>query len=342
MAPLVDVAGLLDDQTGGHPISPLRIAEGTDAWKFPLGTRLWKEFPHDGRRLETRYIERLADGSWRFAAYVWNDEGSDAALAPQTGLLRHLKPALLARPPRIEAGSALERAALGYLQANCGHCHNHNGPAVPAPLRLDQSALDSGDTVERVRLSTVKVNSRYRPPGMPEDARIVVDGSVDRSVLSLRMRLRHPQVQMPPIGTRHPDLEGQALIDRWINQLASSTQDKPSRAQVERGRYLVTTSGCHDCHTPMKMGANGPEPDMSRMLSGRPDAQTGLGQWSLKDFRDTIRTGRHLGRGREILPPIPACKHFNDADPGAILASLRSIPPVRNRVPETTAPMAAK
>lgn len=165
----------------------------------------------------------------------------------------------------------------------------------------------------------------------------------------------------------------------------ASAQDKPSRAQIERGRYLVTTSGCHDCHTPMKMGANGPEPDMSRMLSGHPDAltmppaprlpegpwlvvsaatntafagpwgvsfsanltpdtMTGLGQWSLKDFQGTIRSGRHLGRGREVLPPmpIPAYKHFNDADLAAIFAYLRSIPPVTNRVPEPTAPMAAK
>src|SRR5688572_2716539 len=41
-------------------------------------------------------------------------------------------------------------------------------------------------------------------------------------------------------------------------------------AKIERGRYLVTTSGCHDCHTPFKMGPNGPAPDMSRALSGHP------------------------------------------------------------------------
>ena len=42
-------------------------------------------------------------------------------------------------------------------------------------------------------------------------------------------------------------------------------------AQAARGKYLVSTSGCHDCHTPFKMGANGPEPDMSRALSGHPE-----------------------------------------------------------------------
>ncbi len=39
---------------------------------------------------------------------------------------------------------------------------------------------------------------------------------------------------------------------------------------LARGEYLVNTSGCHDCHTPWIMGANGPEPDMSRALSGHP------------------------------------------------------------------------
>jgi Cytochrome c len=50
---------------------------------------------------------------------------------------------------------------------------------------------------------------------------------------------------------------------------ATSTQQTDT---IERGRYLVTAMGCNDCHTPFKMGANGPEPDMNRMLSGHPAA----------------------------------------------------------------------
>jgi cytochrome c553 len=40
--------------------------------------------------------------------------------------------------------------------------------------------------------------------------------------------------------------------------------------QVQRGEYLVNIGQCHDCHTPKKMGPEGPEPDMSLMLSGHP------------------------------------------------------------------------
>lgn len=52
-------------------------------------------------------------------------------------------------------------------------------------------------------------------------------------------------------------------------QVAVVTASTEAEA-VERGRYLVNAAGCHDCHTPWKAGVNGPEPDMTRMLSGHP------------------------------------------------------------------------
>lgn len=52
-------------------------ASEPDAWQFPAGTRLWKEFGYGGRPVETRLIERPADGQRRFATYVWNDAGTE-------------------------------------------------------------------------------------------------------------------------------------------------------------------------------------------------------------------------------------------------------------------------
>ena len=49
-----------------------------DHWKFPIGTRLWKEFARDGKRLETRLIERTGDDAWRYGSYVWNDAETEA------------------------------------------------------------------------------------------------------------------------------------------------------------------------------------------------------------------------------------------------------------------------
>jgi hypothetical protein len=55
-----------------------------DAWAFPVGTRVWKEFRF-GRRAETRFIERTRDG-WRYASYAWNDDETEATLVPEGGV----------------------------------------------------------------------------------------------------------------------------------------------------------------------------------------------------------------------------------------------------------------
>ena len=71
-----------------------------------------------------------------------------------------------------------------------------------------------------------------------------------------------------------------------------------------------------------------------------PDPETGLGKWTQRNFTDTIRTGRHMGRGRPILPPmpIPMYKNFTDADLQAIFSYLQTIPAVKNKVPEPLPP----
>jgi mono/diheme cytochrome c family protein len=153
-------------------------------------------------------------------------------------------------------------------------------------------------------------------------------------------------------------------------------------ALVKRGRYLLEITDCRTCHTPMKLGANGPEPDLSRNLAGHPqelrmppapamqapwgwsgaltntafagpwgvsfaanltaDKETGLGNWREQDFIRTLRSGRHAGAGRPILPPMPwpAYKHMTDADLKALFAYLKTVPPIRNKVPEPLPPAA--
>ena len=71
-----------------------------------------------------------------------------------------------------------------------------------------------------------------------------------------------------------------------------------------------------------------------------PDPETGLGKWTQRNFVETIRTGRHMGRGREVLPPMPIAvyRNFTDADLEAIFSYLQSLPPIRNRVPEPIPP----
>lgn len=270
-------------------------ASNPDEWIFPPGTRLWKEFALQGRPVETRFIERLGDGSWRFAAYVWNESGDEAVLAPAEGIsalpvraaptgryavpsrqdclachgstsvpvlgvsalqlssdrdplapgarprsahevdlralvargwLRRLPAELLERPPVIAAATPLERAALGYLHGNCGHCHNSTDARVPVRLRLAQRAADPDAARQEALRSAIDAASRYRPPGSAGPAVVVSPGSAEHSVLAVRMESRDPNVQMPPLGTSIPDPEGLALIRRWIDSSESSTRSK--------------------------------------------------------------------------------------------------------------------
>jgi mono/diheme cytochrome c family protein len=153
---------------------------------------------------------------------------------------------------------------------------------------------------------------------------------------------------------------------------------------VGGGRYLVTVMGCNDCHTPYKMGKNGPEPDMTRMLSGHPenlkmppppklempwgmvgsatntawagpwgvsytanltpDQNTGIGIWTEDMFIRSMRTGKHMGSSRTVLPPMPWPWYgkLRDQELKAIFAYLKSIPPIHNRVPDPTPPTGAR
>jgi mono/diheme cytochrome c family protein len=61
-----------------------------------------------------------------------------------------------------------------------------------------------------------------------------------------------------------------AVLAAGALQTKGDERSGSSAAEVARGKYLVTTAGCNDCHTPWKAGPAGLRPDPSRMLSGHP------------------------------------------------------------------------
>lgn len=67
---------------------------------------------------------------------------------------------------------------------------------------------------------------------------------------------------------------------------------------------------------------------------------TGLKNWTAEQFVQTMRTGKHLGVGRNLLPPMPwrSLGALTDQDLHAIFAYLRTIPPVDNQVPPPVPP----
>ena len=140
-----------------------------------------------------------------------------------------------------------------------------------------------------------------------------------------------------------------------------------NNAQVERGRYLVRITGCHDCHSPKVQGMT---PNLDLALSGRPastqlptetktevhaspdltawtgpwgysiaanltpDAATGLGtRYTEASFITTMRTGKKPN-GTPVMPPMPSDVYQNmtDDDLKAIFAYLKTIKPIKNAV----------
>lgn len=214
-----------------------------DDWRFPVGTRLWKQFSREGVPIETRMLEKiaLADDAWLMVAYVWDDDGADATIAPD-GLpdahgTEHDVPsatqcrachdgrqsrvlgysAIQLDESLVVPGTEVEQAALGYLHANCGHCHNAARPAGGGSRCYDpQKSLDLRlltsrlATVEETPTYATAVGGAGKPvqPGRPEDSRL----------LDLVGR-RGPPIQMPPLATEVVDDAALAVLRQWIEEL---------------------------------------------------------------------------------------------------------------------------
>lgn len=147
------------------------------------------------------------------------------------------------------------------------------------------------------------------------------------------------------------------LVVIFIGAACGSSDDDPQSAQaklVARGEYLVEhVGGCGNCHTPYVDD----KPDTTRRLAGvferhnvanvgkinsanlTPDVDTGLGMWTDAEIKRAIREGIRKD-GAILFPNMPYYElvNMNDADLDAVVAYLRSVPPVRNemtRVPYT-------
>ncbi len=107
-------------------------------------------------------------------------------------------------------------------------------------------------TAGRVGMRARIVRPFHPYPGTPMSSNTKIQAQLFTSLAAI--------VFLCTIGCQSPQPAEQVAV--------ASTAPEANR--IERGQYLVNTSGCHDCHTPWKMGENGPEPDMAKMLSGHP------------------------------------------------------------------------
>ena len=144
-------------------------------------------------------------------------------------------------------------------------------------------------------------------------------------------------------------LRSLALVVTAVCAAASPVAVRAADSQVKRGEYLAHVAGCTDCHTPGSLIGH---PDTSKFLAGSdvgfavpglgifvgpnltPDKETGLSGWSAEDIVTAITTGQRPD-GRMLAPVMPwqDLSHLTKADALAVAAYLKSLPPIRNKVP---------
>ncbi len=111
-------------------------------------------------------------------------------------------------------GTGTVQDALGYLHANCGHCHNDAGLwATVVPMRLRLRASDTTPESTWIYSTTLGKKAKHVLPGGVDT--IVVAGNPDVSQLYFRMAKRDLE-QMPPLGTEDLDSKGLATVKAWI------------------------------------------------------------------------------------------------------------------------------
>jgi hypothetical protein len=234
-----------------------------DDWIFPEGTRFWKEFTRDGVRVETRVLEKIGpgDADWIGAAYMWNEDQSDALLTPggaenASGTAHDVPDASrcmgchggrrsrvlgfsiiqlawdepsgvelamlvsenrLTAPPASEAtvpGDETERAALGYIHANCSHCHNQARPENDGSRCYDPYRdFDLRLTFDRLSSAGDTLTYRTAVGG------VIDPGDPDGSRLIRLVSRRGDGLHMPPLATEEVDQTAVDLLRRWISAM---------------------------------------------------------------------------------------------------------------------------
>ena len=126
---------------------------------------------------------------------------------------------ILARAPRIP-GDPRTRAVLGYLTANCGHCHNDASTVATVAFPLRVPAYASPADVDRIVAALRAHRTRWDlPHHAPGTTTVLRPGAPNLSALFVRMRSRRPSSQMPPIGSVVEDPAALDLIGSWIADL---------------------------------------------------------------------------------------------------------------------------
>src|SRR5262245_725247 len=243
-------------------------------------------------------------------------------------------------PQSITRGSAV------YEKLQCGKCHGTDGRGTGAAATSFEDdwgqPLDAADLTEpwtfRGGSTSDEIYMRFRSGMSGTPMPSFKDAATDAEMRDLANYVvtlaRKPLWKM--------NAEGAAAM--------YARHDSENKASpVKRGRYLVNTLGCTVCHSPIdeqKRILPGMYLAGGLRISAQPyvelttgnltsDKETGLGAWSDDEIKRVITRGT-LRDGTRLLPfPMdwPSFSTMKADDLNAIVAYLRTVPPVHNKVP---------
>lgn len=329
------------DGGGNGPAAPSLVPRPRD---FTRGLFKYKSTPSDQPPTDDDLTRVVADGLAASAMPYFRDLLTPEEIRAVVGHVKTLSPTFAGAapqpvriPPRMPPDAAsLARGHALYAELGCDSCHGADGR----------------------RRETQRDAKQYPVVTRDLTAPWAFAGGRDPEQVWLRLTTLSSLSPMPSYA------ESITPTDRWhlvnyVLSLARTPAWKPGGRldgpgqhadPLIRGEYLVRAEMCGLCHTTINPTgiyrgddyylAGGMRVDayphgvfVSRNLTSDPD--TGLGRWSEAEIAAAIRDGRARGRVLNIWGmPWMFLHRLTDADARAIATYLKSLPPVRNAIPD--------
>ncbi len=291
---------------------------------------------------------------------AWKGLLSDADVAAAVGYIKSFSPRFATEQPRVvKLGASVEttpqsvsRGRRAYEELQCGGCHGTDGRGKDAVLNEFED-----DQQHPLRATDLTAPWTFHGGSTPRD-------------IYLRFRTGMPGTPMPSFA----DVTSEASMWDLANYVASlgrtplwamnaeeiqafyAQQEAEERADpVKRGATLVETLECTVCHSPvdenfkalpgMRLAGGirfrlGPFGDfVTYNLTS--DKETGLGNWTDEQIKQAVTRGTRPDGSRMLPFPMDWASYstLKPQDLDALIAYLRTVPPVRNRIPPPRQPV---
>lgn len=221
-------------------------ATSETAWDFPVGTKFWKEFSLNGRRIETRLSWKSSPRRWQMASYVWNEAGTEAVLAPAEGISGIVEVAPGRRhsiPSTSDCVACHGSSKTGPLGFTALQLSNDRDPNAIHGEPLGPGMMTLAELIERRVLAPAPTHFIANPP------RIQTSNSLTRSVLGYLaancMMCHSGGTDGTPLG---PSLSVRELLQD-ADTAARTLVNRPSAWQVPGaadGHSVVVDPGAPD------------------------------------------------------------------------------------------------